>query len=45
MDCKSEMNGGEMNGGGNEYNDTLLYGGGSGVRLNKHFRGWGFSYF
>ena len=40
MDCKQEMNGG-----GNEYNDTLLYGGGSGVRLNKHFRGWGFSYF
>ena len=43
MNSKEDMTGGYK--GGETYNDGLIYGGSSQTKLNKNFRGWGFSYF
>ena len=43
MNSKEDMTGGYK--GGETYNDGLIYGGSSHTKLNKNFRGWGFSYF
>ena len=41
MNSKEDMTGGYIK----KYNDGLIYGGSSQTKLNKNFRGWGFSYF
>ena len=43
MNNKEDMTGGSK--GIETYNDGLIYGGSSHTKLNKNFRGWGFSYF
>ena len=43
MNSKEDMMGGSKY--IEKYNDGLIYGGSSHTKLNKNFRGWGFSYF
>ena len=46
MNSKEDMSGGYKGDNGYiQYNDGLIYGGSSQTKLNKNFRGWGFSYF